>query len=252
MLKSFKSSFPVVFVVVVVVVCLKLLISEEPKTSGKSFISRLPIVVVIVVCLKLLLSFFSIFISSFFTSVSGFLYLLISNDPKTSGKSFISIFSTVFVVVVVVVCPGWSSFPVVFAVVVVVVCLKLAILEEPKVSGKSSISNSIFVIFIWFKSSVIGSSEVFISALEIFCSFFISAGPSCTEICIFDDGFILAGRFDWLTVDEFVCLKYLLISSFGEICFTDVTFVTFVWVGTLSFCNNFSKSNPPGTWTFVL
>ena len=268
--KSFISISPPFFtVVVVVVVCLNLLISDEPNTSGKSFISRaiLPkVFVVVVVCLKLLLSgdstfFFSTFISSVFVVVTGCLYLLISNEPKTSGKSFISIFPIVFVVVVVVVCAGLSPVPVVFVVVVVVVCLKLAIFEEPKVSGKSSISNSILVIFIWFKLSVLGCSSDFLTSVVAFSSLLASAGPafwkylskfSWAETCKFAEAFILAGRLDWLTEVEFVCLKYLLISSFEGICFTAVTLVTFVWVGKLSCCTNLSKFKPPGTWTLAL
>ena len=89
--KLFKSIFPVVFVVV----CLKLLISEEPKVSGKLFKSIFPVVFVVVV-------------------VVVWLKLLISDDPNVSGKLFKSIF------------------PVVFVVVVVVIWLKLLISDEAK------------------------------------------------------------------------------------------------------------------------
>ena len=104
-----------------VVVCLKLLIFDEPNVSGKSFIStiflicedvKLPgklfkstfpvvlVVVVVVVCLKLL-----IFDDP---NVSGksfiFIILFICSEVKFDGKLFKSIFPVASVFVVVVIC----------------------------------------------------------------------------------------------------------------------------------------------------
>ena len=70
--------------------------------------------------------------------------------------------------------------------------------------------------------------------------------------CNFAEAFVLAGRLDWLTEDEFVCLKYLLISSFEGICFTDAILVTFVWVVKLSCYTNLSKFKLSGAWTLAL
>ena len=58
-LKSLISAFPSVYIVVLVLVFLKLLISEESKSWDKSFISICPsffTVVIVVVCLNLLIS----------------------------------------------------------------------------------------------------------------------------------------------------------------------------------------------------
>ena len=164
--------FPLVSVFVVVVVCLKFLISLEPNVAGKSFIS-------IIFWIVEEVNPVGIFVKSTFpvvwvVVVMVFCWkLLIVLDPIVSGKSFIStifliselvnvvgIFPIVSVFVVVVVCLKLLvSFIGIFSVVLVTVVVVLVcgwcwilicwILDDPKVSGKFfilTISSKLFFV----------------------------------------------------------------------------------------------------------
>ena len=223
---------PVVSVFVVVVVCLKWLISLEPKVAGKSFISM-----ILLICEEVNAS--GIFLKSTFPVVLVVvvvvvcLKLLIWFDPNVSGKSFISI---IFLISEEVKASGISlkfTLPVVLVVVVVVVCLKLLISFEPNVGGKSFILIifSTFILFLIICSGLISSEVAFVKYLLSICSSVISS--------------VLA--------TGLICLKYLFISSVSVIGVTEATFASssfWLWFCSCIFCIWF-KSTFTGLDIFV-
>ena len=203
--KFLKSTFPVVLVVVVVVVCLKLLISLEPKVAGKSFISTILftseevkavgkflkstfpvvlVVVVVVVCWKLLISF----------------------EPKVGGFSFISTIFWMFKLLCII-SSGLTSCEVVFEKYL------LSISSSVKLFDGGTWVNCLKYLFI-SSLSVIGNTEATFPS-----SFWLWFCPII--FCIWISFICTLAGFVVLALDKLVGIwKYLFKSSPSSASFT--------------------------------